>query len=173
MHKMECVAMCTYGENWCPSETVRLVARIILKQVKFFVPCRNNFIQARGLNKTFTDTIVQINSVWYDRCFYGQQKWWRSQLRFILQKVTTEQTPSERLLLLKEFESRKCEWQWARRVTFQSDGSVVTFHSVCVVVEAVVINILCCGLQSCKALRHMGAVISCDFLFSSFFKALC
>lgn len=34
MHKLECVAMCSYGENWCPSETVRLVARMILKQVK-------------------------------------------------------------------------------------------------------------------------------------------
>uniref|UniRef100_A0A4W4GUJ0 [histone H3]-lysine(4) N-trimethyltransferase n=1 Tax=Electrophorus electricus TaxID=8005 RepID=A0A4W4GUJ0_ELEEL len=32
MHKLECSAMCSYGENWCPSETVRLVARIILKQ---------------------------------------------------------------------------------------------------------------------------------------------
>ncbi|KAK3563264.1 hypothetical protein QTP86_019342 [Hemibagrus guttatus] len=32
MHKMECSAMCAYGENWCPSETVRLVARIIVKQ---------------------------------------------------------------------------------------------------------------------------------------------
>uniref|UniRef100_A0A8C6KWY8 [histone H3]-lysine(4) N-trimethyltransferase n=1 Tax=Nothobranchius furzeri TaxID=105023 RepID=A0A8C6KWY8_NOTFU len=52
MHKLECVAMCSYGENWCPSETVRLVARIITKQ-----------------------------------------------------RVTTERTPSERLLLFKEFES--------------------------------------------------------------------
>lgn len=33
MHKLECSAMCSYGENWCPSETVRLVARIIVKQV--------------------------------------------------------------------------------------------------------------------------------------------
>ncbi|TKS69967.1 N-lysine methyltransferase SMYD2-A [Collichthys lucidus] len=33
MHKLECVAMCAYGEDWCPSETVRLVARILLKQV--------------------------------------------------------------------------------------------------------------------------------------------
>uniref|UniRef100_A0A673ZL47 [histone H3]-lysine(4) N-trimethyltransferase n=1 Tax=Salmo trutta TaxID=8032 RepID=A0A673ZL47_SALTR len=32
MHKLECTAMCSYGENWCPSETVRLVARIIMKQ---------------------------------------------------------------------------------------------------------------------------------------------
>ncbi|XP_036398459.1 N-lysine methyltransferase SMYD2-A isoform X2 [Megalops cyprinoides] len=32
MHKLECTAMCTYGENWSPSETVRLVARIITKQ---------------------------------------------------------------------------------------------------------------------------------------------
>lgn len=52
MHKLECVAMCSYGENWCPSETVRLVARIIMKQ-----------------------------------------------------RVTTERTPSERLLLFKEFEA--------------------------------------------------------------------
>uniref|UniRef100_A0A8C2ZRH3 [histone H3]-lysine(4) N-trimethyltransferase n=1 Tax=Cyclopterus lumpus TaxID=8103 RepID=A0A8C2ZRH3_CYCLU len=52
MHKLECVAMCAYGENWCPSETVRLVARILMKQ-----------------------------------------------------RVTTERTPSEKLLLLTEFES--------------------------------------------------------------------
>ncbi|TRY88300.1 hypothetical protein DNTS_016692 [Danionella cerebrum] len=32
MHKLECSAMCSYGENWSPSETVRLVARILLKQ---------------------------------------------------------------------------------------------------------------------------------------------
>nr|XP_029510054.1 N-lysine methyltransferase SMYD2-A-like [Oncorhynchus nerka] len=52
MHKLECTAMCSYGDNWCPSETVRLVARIIMKQ-----------------------------------------------------KVTTERTQSERLLLLSEFEA--------------------------------------------------------------------
>ncbi|KAI1897235.1 hypothetical protein AGOR_G00081190 [Albula goreensis] len=32
MHKLECSAMCAYGENWSPSETVRLTARIIAKQ---------------------------------------------------------------------------------------------------------------------------------------------
>ncbi|XP_041716338.2 N-lysine methyltransferase SMYD2-A [Coregonus clupeaformis] len=32
MHKLECGAMIAYGENWCPSESVRLVARIIAKQ---------------------------------------------------------------------------------------------------------------------------------------------
>ncbi|XP_077570070.1 N-lysine methyltransferase SMYD2-A [Stigmatopora nigra] len=52
MHKLECVAMCVSGENWCPSETVRLVARIIMKQ-----------------------------------------------------RITTERTSSERLLLLKEFQA--------------------------------------------------------------------
>ncbi|RXN18614.1 N-lysine methyltransferase SMYD2-B [Labeo rohita] len=31
MHKLECHAMCAFGENWCPSETVRLVARIIAR----------------------------------------------------------------------------------------------------------------------------------------------
>ncbi|KAJ8356700.1 hypothetical protein SKAU_G00194940 [Synaphobranchus kaupii] len=32
MHKLECSAMCAYGDNWSPSETVRLTARIIAKQ---------------------------------------------------------------------------------------------------------------------------------------------
>lgn len=31
MHKLECQAMCAFGENWRPSETVRLVARIIAR----------------------------------------------------------------------------------------------------------------------------------------------
>ncbi|CAL8317952.1 unnamed protein product [Boreogadus saida] len=29
MHKLECSSMVAYGPNWCPSETVRLVARIL------------------------------------------------------------------------------------------------------------------------------------------------
>uniref|UniRef100_A0A668A500 [histone H3]-lysine(4) N-trimethyltransferase n=1 Tax=Myripristis murdjan TaxID=586833 RepID=A0A668A500_9TELE len=32
MHKLECSAMIAFGENWCPSETVRLVARILAKK---------------------------------------------------------------------------------------------------------------------------------------------
>ncbi|XP_035473825.2 N-lysine methyltransferase SMYD2-B [Scophthalmus maximus] len=32
MHKLECSAMTAFGENWCPSETVRLVARILAKK---------------------------------------------------------------------------------------------------------------------------------------------
>ncbi|XP_072265960.1 N-lysine methyltransferase SMYD2 [Pyxicephalus adspersus] len=32
MHKLECSAMCAYGEKWNPSETVRLTARILAKQ---------------------------------------------------------------------------------------------------------------------------------------------
>ncbi|XP_063299905.1 N-lysine methyltransferase SMYD2 [Pelobates fuscus] len=32
MHKLECSSMCAYGQNWNPSETVRLTARIIAKQ---------------------------------------------------------------------------------------------------------------------------------------------
>lgn len=35
MHKLECHAMCTFGEKWCPSETVRLVARIIARLVRY------------------------------------------------------------------------------------------------------------------------------------------
>ncbi|XP_053499661.1 N-lysine methyltransferase SMYD2-B isoform X2 [Ictalurus furcatus] len=34
MHKLECSAMCSFGESWCPSETVRLVARIITRMQK-------------------------------------------------------------------------------------------------------------------------------------------
>lgn len=33
MHKLECSAMCAFGQNWNPSETVRLTARILAKQV--------------------------------------------------------------------------------------------------------------------------------------------
>lgn len=33
MHKLECASMCTFGQNWHPSETVRLTARILAKQV--------------------------------------------------------------------------------------------------------------------------------------------
>ncbi|RVE55845.1 hypothetical protein OJAV_G00230190 [Oryzias javanicus] len=32
MHKLECSAMVAFGENWCPSETSRLVARILAKK---------------------------------------------------------------------------------------------------------------------------------------------
>ncbi|KFO75120.1 N-lysine methyltransferase SMYD2, partial [Cuculus canorus] len=32
MHKLECAAMCAFGQNWNPSETVRLTARILAKQ---------------------------------------------------------------------------------------------------------------------------------------------
>ncbi|KAJ8009670.1 hypothetical protein DPEC_G00093910 [Dallia pectoralis] len=32
VHKLECGAMTAFGENWCPSDTVRLVARVIAKQ---------------------------------------------------------------------------------------------------------------------------------------------
>ncbi|XP_042082114.1 N-lysine methyltransferase SMYD2-B isoform X3 [Haplochromis burtoni] len=32
MHKLECSAMVAFGENWCPSEISRLVARILAKK---------------------------------------------------------------------------------------------------------------------------------------------
>ncbi|KAM6954576.1 N-lysine methyltransferase SMYD2-B [Aplochiton taeniatus] len=32
MHKLECASMMAYGENWAPSETVRLVARILARK---------------------------------------------------------------------------------------------------------------------------------------------
>ncbi|KAG8123262.1 putative N-lysine methyltransferase SMYD2-like protein [Naja naja] len=32
LHKLECSAMCVFGQNWNPSETVRLTARILAKQ---------------------------------------------------------------------------------------------------------------------------------------------
>lgn len=34
MHKLECSPMVVFGENWNPSETVRLTARILAKQVR-------------------------------------------------------------------------------------------------------------------------------------------
>uniref|UniRef100_V9KRM4 [histone H3]-lysine(4) N-trimethyltransferase n=1 Tax=Callorhinchus milii TaxID=7868 RepID=V9KRM4_CALMI len=32
MHKLECASMCKFGQNWNPSETVRLTARILVQQ---------------------------------------------------------------------------------------------------------------------------------------------
>jgi hypothetical protein len=34
LHKLECSSMVVLGENWNPSETVRLTARILAKQVR-------------------------------------------------------------------------------------------------------------------------------------------
>lgn len=34
MHKLECSPMVVFGESWNPSETVRLTARILAKQVR-------------------------------------------------------------------------------------------------------------------------------------------
>lgn len=33
LHRLECTPMVVFGENWSPSETVRLTARILAKQV--------------------------------------------------------------------------------------------------------------------------------------------
>ncbi|XP_041907686.1 N-lysine methyltransferase SMYD2 isoform X2 [Corvus kubaryi] len=32
MHKLECASMCAFGQNWHPSDTVRLTARVLAKQ---------------------------------------------------------------------------------------------------------------------------------------------
>ncbi|KAM9317363.1 N-lysine methyltransferase SMYD2 [Gastrophryne carolinensis] len=68
MHKLECSAMCAYGQNWNPSETVRLTARILAKQ-----------------------------------------------------KRETERTPSERWLLVKEFEAHFDKLDNEKRELIQND----------------------------------------------------
>lgn len=47
MHKLECSAMCSFGESWCPSETVRLVARIINRMVSAEGFTKENVCQRR------------------------------------------------------------------------------------------------------------------------------
>lgn len=44
MHKLECSAMVVFGENWNPSETVRLTARILAKQVRKWDNVQGHFI---------------------------------------------------------------------------------------------------------------------------------
>ncbi|XP_017278763.1 N-lysine methyltransferase SMYD2 [Kryptolebias marmoratus] len=39
MHKLECSAMTAFGEKWCPSETTRLVARILATKKMQKEPC--------------------------------------------------------------------------------------------------------------------------------------
>uniref|UniRef100_A0A671MG31 [histone H3]-lysine(4) N-trimethyltransferase n=1 Tax=Sinocyclocheilus anshuiensis TaxID=1608454 RepID=A0A671MG31_9TELE len=50
MHKLECHAMCVYGENWCPSETVRLVARIIARLVRYKKHFITLFVETESMN---------------------------------------------------------------------------------------------------------------------------
>ena len=58
MHKMECVAMVSYGENWCPSETVRLVARMIQKQVGHFKRMNIMLVSWRKLLSFCSETLA-------------------------------------------------------------------------------------------------------------------
>lgn len=39
MHKLECSAMTAFGDKWCPTETARLMARILAKKVGVSAPC--------------------------------------------------------------------------------------------------------------------------------------
>ena len=39
MHKLECGAITAFGEKWSPSETVRLVARILANKVRGCTVC--------------------------------------------------------------------------------------------------------------------------------------
>lgn len=44
MHKLECSAMNAFGEQWCPSEITRLVARILTKKVRENPPPPRSFL---------------------------------------------------------------------------------------------------------------------------------
>ncbi|XP_013876701.1 N-lysine methyltransferase SMYD2-A [Austrofundulus limnaeus] len=48
MHKLECSAMAAFGENWCPSETTRLVARILAVKKTQKEPCVSEKLMTIG-----------------------------------------------------------------------------------------------------------------------------
>ncbi|XP_037541788.1 N-lysine methyltransferase SMYD2-B [Nematolebias whitei] len=48
MHKLECSAMTAFGENWCPSETTRLVARILATKKLQTEPCASEKMMLIG-----------------------------------------------------------------------------------------------------------------------------
>lgn len=97
MHKLECSAICAFGEKWCPTETVRLVARIINKLVN--MKCLNDSSVGSGVIYFILYLLYTHNSsvyVFTDIFFV-----------FTLKKVQKERSPSEKLLLLKDLEGSK------------------------------------------------------------------
>lgn len=145
MHKMECLAMCAYGENWCPSETVRLVARIILKQVKLFFPGKNNFIQPWGLKK-LTNSLVQI--ILFDMrdvfCFNKRDKslncaWFCRRWQ--------QSKPPQRGSYCSKTLNPVSVWMKVGRYS----RCVITIHSLCVVDEVVLIVF---PAAACRPAKH-------------------
>ncbi|XP_068199471.1 N-lysine methyltransferase SMYD2-like isoform X2 [Antennarius striatus] len=57
MHKLECSAMTVFGEKWCPSETSRLVARILAKKKSQKERCSSERILQIGEMESHVDDI--------------------------------------------------------------------------------------------------------------------
>lgn len=88
MHKLECSAMTAFGENWCPSEMSRLVARILAKKVGHLLKDTVSFWSVVYHILWFIQTIP-VNHV----C--------------LPQKTQKERCVSEKILLIGEMQSRE------------------------------------------------------------------
>lgn len=90
MHKLECSAMNAFGENWCPSEMSRLVARILAKKVGHLMKDIMCFWSAvwRILIHSFIE-VISLNHA----CFP--------------QKTQKERCVSEKILLIGDMQSRE------------------------------------------------------------------
>lgn len=68
MHKLECSPMVVFGENWNPSETVRLTARILAKQVRNWDQvqmCLIFFFEVRKMSEG--PVVIISRSAFWDR----------------------------------------------------------------------------------------------------------
>ncbi|KAM4633885.1 N-lysine methyltransferase SMYD2-B [Polymixia lowei] len=57
MHKLECSAMVAFGQKWCPSETVRLVARILAKKKTQKEQCASEKLLPIGEMQTHVEDV--------------------------------------------------------------------------------------------------------------------
>ena len=68
MHKLECSPRVVFGENWNPSETVRLTARILAKQVRNWDQvqmCLIFFFEVRKMSEG--PVVIISRSAFWDR----------------------------------------------------------------------------------------------------------
>ncbi|XP_033861456.3 N-lysine methyltransferase SMYD2-like isoform X1 [Acipenser ruthenus] len=124
MHKLECSSMCIFKENWDPSETVRLTARIIAKQQKQQLkdqvvpettrapPClpRGRELVNQQEKDAPAKTAAAITKIPTEVTQSTTS-----------QKTQTEKTAAEKLLTVSEFESHLEKLDNEKRELIQSD----------------------------------------------------
>uniref|UniRef100_A0AAA9S8I5 N-lysine methyltransferase SMYD2 n=2 Tax=Bos TaxID=9903 RepID=A0AAA9S8I5_BOVIN len=125
MHKLECSPMVVFGENWNPSETVRLTARILAKQRAPLLPpplapCPG-LAPALPCPHTCPPRWAGNGVRQPAWSLLGEEQEERKSKNQGQKKIHPERTPSEKLLAVKEFESHLDKLDNEKRDLIQSD----------------------------------------------------